>query len=96
MDYLYERLAYLKGLAEGLSIEESSKEGKLLVQIIDILEDFADAIDEVQENQEEIEDYVGTMDEDLSDVEDDLYGDEEDEFEFDEEDMGCNCDCDCE
>ena len=97
MDYLYERLAYLKGLAEGLNIEEESKEGKLLTHIIDVLEDFADMIDELYENQQDIEEYVDTMDEDLADVEDDLYGEldeyEDDEFVEYEEDFGCDCDC---
>ena len=44
MDYLYQRVSYLKGLAEGLGIDEESKEGKLLLHIIDALEDFADVM----------------------------------------------------
>ena len=94
MDYLYERIAYLKGLSEGLNVEEESKEGKLLTHIIDVLEDFADMIDELYENQQEMEQYVDTMDEDLADVEGDLYGEFEDEELEYEEDFGCDCDCD--
>lgn len=84
MDYLYERIAYLRGLAEGMNLEEESKEGKVLAHIIDVLEDFADMIDELYENQHEIEEYMDTMDEDLADVEEDLYGDydlEDEDFE---------------
>ena len=44
--------AYLKGLAEGLEIEESSKEGKLLLHKVDAIEDFADAINEIAEDLE--------------------------------------------
>lgn len=76
MEFLYERVAYLKGLADGLDIEESTKEGKLLINIIDILEDFADAIVELDEDTEEISEYVDVMDEDLASIEDDIYEDE--------------------
>ena len=36
---LLEKVAYLKGLAEGLGIDDSTKEGKVLKLIIDILDD---------------------------------------------------------
>lgn len=84
MEFLYEKVAYLKGLADGLDIDESTKEGKLLISIIDILEDFADAIVELDEDTEEITEYVEAMDEDLTNVEDDLY--EDDFYEDDEND----------
>jgi DNA-directed RNA polymerase subunit delta len=47
MKYLYERVSYLRGLADGLQISEDTKEGKLLIQIVDVLEDFADAVNEL-------------------------------------------------
>ena len=34
---LKEKVAYLKGLAEGLGLESESKEGKLLLCVIDTL-----------------------------------------------------------
>ncbi len=87
MEFLYERVAYLKGLADGLDIEESTKEGKLLINIIDILEDFADAIVELDEDTEEISEYVEAMDEDLTNVEGDLYEDDLYEGDFYEDDF---------
>lgn len=77
-------IAYLQGLAEGLEIDDNSKEGRILVSILDVLADMADAIEDLQTEQKELEDYVETMDEDLSDLEDDFY----------EEDVECECD-DC-
>ena len=44
MKYLYEEVAYLKGLAEGLEISKETKEGKIIHKIIDVLENFADSI----------------------------------------------------
>lgn len=84
MKYLYEEVAYLKGLAEGLEIEKQSKEGKIIHKIIDVLESFADAIVELDEEQADLAEYVESIDEDLSDVEDDIYEDGEDEDEDDE------------
>ncbi len=86
MEFLYEKVAYLKGLADGLDIDESTKEGKLLISIIGILEDFADAIVELDEDAEEITEYVEAMDEDLANVEDDFYEDDIYEDEDDEND----------
>ena len=97
MDYIYQKVSYLKGLAEGMEIEEESKEGKLLLHIIDTLEDFADVMDEVAGNYEDLEEYVSYIDEDLSDVEDELYefdDDEEDYFPYEDfEDLDFECDC---
>ena len=46
-----EKVAYLKGLAEGLKLDEETKEGKLIAAIIDVLdamaEEFADVEDEL-------------------------------------------------
>ncbi len=85
MDYLLQKVAYLKGLAEGLGVAESSKEGKVLVQIIETLEAFTDILDDVIEDQLDLEEYVNFIDEDLADVEEDLYGDDDDDYD-DEDD----------
>ena len=36
-----EKVAYLKGLAEGLALDTDTKEGKLIAAIIDVLDDIA-------------------------------------------------------
>lgn len=82
MNYISERVAYLRGLAEGLKITETTPEGKLILKIIDVLEDIADAINEIDESQAELDDYVENIDEDLSAVEEQLYGIEDEEADF--------------
>ncbi|MBU5426672.1 hypothetical protein KQI41_09665 [Tissierella pigra] len=96
MDYLIQKVSYLRGLADGLGIDESSKEGKLLLHIVDILEEFADVLDETIENQEDLEEYVTFIDEDLADVEDDIYGedDEDDDYYYDDEEFDFDDFCD--
>lgn len=73
MEYLFERVAYLKGLAEGVKIDENTNEGKLLVKMIDVLDDMAIAINELAETQDELDEYVDIIDEDLSAVENDTF-----------------------
>jgi len=85
LEYLYERVAYLRGLAEGLKVDESTDQGKLITKIIDVLGDFADAINELNDTQNELDEYVEAIDEDLSSVEDELFGDEDEEYDFDED-----------
>ena len=44
-----EKVAYLKGMAEGLDIDtESSKEGKLISMMMDILQDVALELEDLQ------------------------------------------------
>ena len=58
MEHLYAKVSYLKGLAEGMEIEAGSKEGKMILHIIDALEEFADAISELNDEQSDLEEYV--------------------------------------
>ena len=89
-----EKVAYLKGLAEGMELDTEKKEGKLLSAIIDVLEDIALELVDMQEAQEELGDGLDAVSDDLEDVEDLLFGeedDEEDEYELD--DLGEDEDC---
>lgn len=89
MNYLYERVSYLRGLADGMEISDESKEGKFLLNIVDVLEDFADAVSELSEEMNDLDDYVETIDEDLSEVEDELFGEIDDEEDVDFVEIEC-------
>ena len=84
MEYLFERVAYLRGLCDGSGISEDSKEGKVLLEIVDILGEFADSIVELTDKQEELEEYAEAIDEDLSDLEDDFYDEDDDDDDDDD------------
>ncbi|MCI8809882.1 MAG: hypothetical protein HFF84_07085 [Oscillibacter sp.] len=73
-----EKVAYLKGLAEGMELDTAKKEGKLLSAVIDVLEDIALELEELKEAQEELGDGLDAVSDDLEDVEELLY-DEDDE-----------------
>lgn len=78
-----EKVAYLKGLAEGLGVDEGTKEGKLLHAIVDVLSDMAGDIEDLEDYTAELTEQVDAIDEDLDLLESDYYED------YDE-------DCDCE
>ena len=75
-----EKVAYLKGLAEGFGTDPATKEGKLLTTIIDILEDLALDLEDVMDSVEELEEGLDAVSDDLQDVEDIVY-DEDDDFD---------------
>ena len=87
-----EKVAYLKGLAEGMELNAEKKEGKLLLAIIDVLEDIALELSDIEDAQEELGEGLDAVSDDLEDVEDLLYG-EDDEPEDELDDLGEDEDC---
>ena len=81
-----EKVAYLKGLAEGLNIDtEKSKEGKLISVMIGILEEIGLSIEDLEENTQALGEEIDVLSDDLSDVEDVVFDEDEDEDEDDED-----------
>lgn len=94
------RVAYLHGLAEGLDIDASSAEGRVLSSVIDVLGMFAEQMTEMVEAQDEMADYVEDLDYDLGTVEESVFGDDEGRVRFiaaddldDDDDVEVVCDC---
>lgn len=58
MSYLSERVSYLRGLAEGLKVDTSTKEGELLNAIIDVLDDIVEEVDASADAQDELFDMI--------------------------------------
>ena len=75
MSDISDRISYLKGLVEGLNLDMEKPEGKILDKVMDILSAMSDELDE----------YVESIDEDLSEIEEIVYGDEDED--------GCECGC---
>ncbi|EAX47926.1 conserved hypothetical protein [Thermosinus carboxydivorans Nor1] len=73
MANLKEKVAYLQGLTKGLNVDTQSPEGKLLVNIVDVLDSFAEEWACMSVAQQELENYVETIDDDLTDLEDEVY-----------------------
>jgi len=80
-----EKVAYLKGLMEGMKIDTETNEGKILSAMVDILEDIGLELEDLWNAQGELEDGLDVVSDDLEDVEDTVYGEDEDEESFDDE-----------
>ena len=83
-----EKVSYIKGLAEGMKLDEATNEGKLLLAILDALTDIAYQLEEVDADLNDMADVVGDIDETVADLEEAVYGDDYDDHD--------HCDCGCE
>ena len=85
-----EKVAYLKGLAEGLDLDTAkSKEGKLISVMIGILEEIGLSLEDLEENNVALGEEIDAISDDLADVEKVVFDDED---EDDDEDDCCCCD----
>lgn len=85
---LTEKVAYLKGLMEGLGYDESTKEGKVFTAMLDVLDDMALTISDLEDGMDLITDQIEGIDEDLEDLMDEVYDlddDDDDDEDFDGE-----------
>ena len=80
-----EKVAYLKGLMEGMELDTEKKEGKLLAAIIDVLEDIALEIEDLWDSDAELAEGLDVVSDDLEDVEDIIYDEEDEDDEDDDE-----------
>ena len=88
-----EKIAYIKGLAEGLSLDDSTKEGKILAAIIDLLGDITEEICEIEDGCDELMEQIDAVDEDLASLEEIIYDDDCDCCDCEDDDCDF-CDCD--
>lgn len=80
-----EKVAYLKGLVEGLGLDEETKEGRIIKEIVEVLDDMAMTVADTENGLSEISEQVDAIDEDLEDLEKDFYGDDDEEDDEDED-----------
>ena len=99
---MMEKAMYLKGLCDGLEPDKTTKEGKLIAALLDMVTEMAAEMDDMQAEICELKDYCEELDEDLGDVEevlldlDDEDYDDEDDFDddlSDDDDFTCDGDC---
>lgn len=79
--HLSEKVSYLKGLAEGMQLQQQTKEGRLVLELLELMDDLIVEFERAVDRQDELHDYVDAIDEDLRDLESFVY----DEDWFDEE-----------
>jgi len=78
-----EKMAYVKGLFDGLDIDTTTKEGKLLSAIMDLLNDMAIEVADLNDECAALNDVIDELDDDLAAIEEEFY-DEYDDDDFTE------------
>ncbi len=86
MDSLSKKVSYLKGYADGLDISPKSDEGKLITKMLEVLDEMAAAIDDLEYAQEETNDVIDELDESVFAIAEDIYGEDEYDDEYGGED----------
>jgi len=59
------RVAYLQGLAEGLNVDTSGPEGRVLAGVIQVMGEMAEAVESVLAAHDELADQVDAVDEEV-------------------------------
>ena len=79
-----ENAAYLKGLFDGYELDKSSKEAKIIGEMLDLISDMADKIAALEADNKELHEYIEELDHDLGEVEEEVYFDDEDYDDYDD------------
>lgn len=69
MSNLGEKLGYIHGMMDGLKLNRDDDTVKLLNMIVDVLGDMSSSITQLENDQQELNDYVESIDDDLTDLE---------------------------
>lgn len=81
-----EKAAYLRGLAEGLNLDESKPETKIINAMMDCIDDLSLTVSDLEDELALVTEQLDAVDEDLDSLEEFVYEDYED---YDDD---C-CDC---
>ena len=81
---IIQKVSYIKGLAEGLAIDESKSENKILAALIDVITDIANELELTGADIESLYGLSEELDQDLGTLEAEVYdiGDAEDSGEY--------------
>lgn len=79
---LTDKMAYLCGMVDGMELDlTSSKEGKVLGKILDVMQEMTAYIVDLQTQVDELTDTCDLLDQDLGDLEDIVFDEDDDEYD---------------
>lgn len=83
---LTEKAAYLKGLQDGLNLNTETAEGKLINAIIDLLDEMAVSVTDIEDMTYAVTEELDAIEDELDAIEEVLDEEFEDEYDEDDED----------
>lgn len=100
---LTEKMSYLQGMLDGMEIDGTTKEGKAILKMSEVMSEMVAYVEDLQSQVDELTELCDILDQDLGQVEDDIYDeddidceecdeysdedDEDDEFDFDDDEL---------
>ena len=81
-----EKAAYLKGLAEGLDLDADKPESKLIKAMIEVIDEMALSVSDLEDSMDMVVEQLDAVDEDLAEVEDYLFEEDDDYSEAEDGD----------
>ncbi len=90
MEKVRRKISYIEGLIEGVDLKNSSKEGKVIHELVDVCKTMAKKLERIKLQIDDHEIYIEAIDEDLADLEELLFDEEAelvDEYEIEESDV---------
>ena len=85
MSKLTDKVSYLKGLAAGMKLNMEKDSNKLILEILNAMGEMAEEMQAMTDAHDELNEYVESIDDDLADLEETLFGDEDEDAEYDED-----------
>ena len=78
MSKLTDRISFLKGMAAGMKLNMDKDANKLMLEMLTVMGEMAEEMAAMTEAHNDLNEYVESIDDDLADLEETLFGDEED------------------
>lgn len=80
-----EKAAYLQGIIDGMKLDLSTPENKLISQVVSIISDIAEVIEDIKEETENLGAIVDELDTALEGIEELVYDDEDEIYDIENE-----------
>ena len=73
------KAAYIRGMMKGMEFDPTTQEGKIIVAMMDLLEEMADVVSEHDDALDQAFDELDAIDEDMDDLVDSIFGDDDED-----------------
>lgn len=82
-----EKVAYIKGLIDGLGIDDSTKEGKVIRAMVGVLDDIALSVSDLEDSVDLLGEQIDAVDEDVEELYEECFGSDDDDDDYDDDDF---------
>ncbi len=84
MSKLTDRISYLKGMAAGMKLNMEKDSNKLMLEMLTVMGEMAEEMAAMTEAHNDLNEYVESIDDDLAELEETLFGEDEEDLEGEE------------